>query len=292
MRDNTTGTHNDGDYFIGKGKLYFAEHDPNGRAKGYSFLGNAPDFAISVTPENYKHKSSQSGLSVTDLDIPISLDTEISFTLEALHLDNLALFFSGTKGSENVGTQAGEAAMVAMQGAGVGQISGGKSFNIQKLVGSTLTRYPGMLAASDLVVELYDGALSDTLTLGTDYTVNLEFGTVFLISDAAKILAIDSGDDRLRFTLAAQAGAPSTIIKITGMATPAKKGSIKLVSENANSGDGVFGRFSEVNVWNVTLKPNGELNLISDEAAQMQFTATATANAYDGRTLDILTNAA
>jgi len=284
MKDNTSGKHDSRDYLIGRGKLKFALHDANGRPTGFRDLGNAPDFTVGVESDTYEHKSSRSGVSETDLEIAISQDISTSFTLEAANLENIKLFLSGAKSSVAVGTNAGEASMTDMHGTSAGNIAEGYWYDIQKMVGSTLTRYPKIQDADDFDLELYNGTDSVALTRDTDYELDLEFGRVFLMPG----IAIDP-DDYLRFTLAANAAAPTTATKVSGAVSTTVTGALKFISENANSTAGDLGQFSEVMIWNVKLTPNGDFNMISDEAAQMQFTGAITAN-VDGDKIDILTN--
>lgn len=287
MRKNTSGTTNNGNYLIGRGIVYFAEHDSDGRPTAWQDLGNCVDFALNVESETYEHQSSRSGLKVTDLEIPIENSVTASFTLDEASLDNLSRFLSGSQTSASVGTQAGEASATDVEGAGVGQIQGGHWYDIVKLVGTVETRYPDIQQNSDLTLTFTDGT-PISLTLGTDYNLDLKFGRVFLIPDSAKVqAAVTAGDQKLQFVLAANASAPATINRITALSKSQVKGALRIISENANVQSGNEGSQSSLTLWNVTLAPNGDFNIISDEAAQMQFTASGTPSNATGRTMDV-----
>lgn len=290
MRDNTTGQHDTKDYYVGKGILTFADLDSAGWPLGYRDLGNAPDFSFSVESENYEHNSSRSGLANVDLDIPIKTNVTCSFTLENFNVKNMEMFLSGATSDMAVGTKAGEASMTQCHGAGVGEVQGGLWFDLRKVVGTVETRYLGIQDKADLTLQLNDGTSQVSLTEGVDYLVNEKFGRVFLIATAANILGIDAANDYLEFQLAANVAAPDTAKELKALSTSSRKGALRFTAENANAEDSDPQQFSEVNFYNVTLSPNGEVNMVSDEAAQMQFTGSATKSTAVGKTMSIIYN--
>lgn len=289
MRKNTSGTTDSKNYYIGRGKLYFALHDANGRPKAWEDLGNCPDFSISVDPEVYEHQSSREGLRKTDLEIVIEQNLEASFTLDEAHLSNISRFLSGDEATMTVGTKVGEASMVDVLGAGVGDIVAGRWYDLVKLVGTTETRYYGIADAADLTLQFLDGASPVALTEGTDYEVEAQFGRIFLKPESALVIAAAADtDQKLQFTLDANAAAPDSVHTVEALTTTEVRGAVKFISENANSAASGSGSKSEITLWNVNLTPNGDFGLISDEAAQMQFNAAATPSNASGKTLSIV----
>jgi hypothetical protein len=94
---------------VGRGALRLARLGTDGfpDADGFRHCGNAPDFSLSVTEEDLRHQSSLDALALTDKRLVLNRETEISFTLEEVHFENLASFFSGTTSVESMASAAG-----------------------------------------------------------------------------------------------------------------------------------------------------------------------------------------
>ena len=63
---------------------------------GYRHLGNAPAFATTLEIEEFTHRSSLSGFSEVDARAVTSREIGLSFSLDEISFDNLALFYNGT----------------------------------------------------------------------------------------------------------------------------------------------------------------------------------------------------
>jgi len=83
------------DYTLGKGKVLFKKSG----AAGYTDLGNAPAFTVSVTVDKLEHLSSRSGLSTKDLEVITKLGMAGSFTLDEPNSENLAMFVMSDAGA-------------------------------------------------------------------------------------------------------------------------------------------------------------------------------------------------
>lgn len=79
-------------YTLGKGVVYFdKKNQGTGLYEGERDLGNAPAFAFSVSLEKLEHFSSRGGLKAKDKEIISQITPSLSFTLDEVTKENLAL---------------------------------------------------------------------------------------------------------------------------------------------------------------------------------------------------------
>lgn len=254
---NLTGLPNTEDYTLGRGIVLFAPL-VNGIPGAYRDLGNAPEFNISIETETVEHQSSRQGLRVVDKEVVISQKVSLSLTLDELNHENLALVFSGTSTTFTNGAIAGFAEHEMVTGVALG-----RHYDIKSAAG---VRAYGILAAN-LLVE--NATVPGVLVLGTDYTLDLEMGTIFFLSTATGISAGQAVD----VTLTAAAGAP-TVDEVRGLTTSAVVGALKFVSINPANAD----KKVEYQFHQVALKPTGDFSLISDEFTTMTLEGAAERN--------------
>lgn len=258
---NTSGLPNTESYNLGRGILYFAELLDNGLPGAYRDLGNCPEFNSTVDLEELSHQSSRQGLRITDKSVVISQEINLTFNLDEINFQNLALFYSG---------QATTKANVL-------------SFADYEMIPAAAGSQPGLLPAHWYVVRdstgsrAYDigtgnltltGGTSGALTEGTDYTLDSAQGR-FFIPEGAGITAGES----LNVTLSATGGAANVDV-VDGLTSTNVIGSLQFIAENPANNDvqTVF------DFWKTTLKPNGDFALIGDEYTVMPFSAVAEAN--------------
>jgi len=87
---------NTDNYTLGKGVAYFNKLDPtSGVYGGERDLGNAPELAISLAIEKLEHFSSRGGLKAKDKEIISQMTPSLSFTLDEVNNQNLALLMLG-----------------------------------------------------------------------------------------------------------------------------------------------------------------------------------------------------
>lgn len=80
-------------YTLGKGVVYFAKGKTGGGNEGELDLGNSPNFGVSLDITRLEHFSSRSGLRTKDKDIISELSPGLTFTLDEINSDNIALLF-------------------------------------------------------------------------------------------------------------------------------------------------------------------------------------------------------
>lgn len=254
---NTTGIPNTQDYNLGRGIVYFAPLVDN-LPGAYRDLGNAPEFNISIETETVEHQSSRQGLRVVDKEVVISQKVTLSLTLDEFNHENLALVFSGETADHTNAAIAGfaEHEMIAA-------VELGRHYDIVNAAGARAYD----IESSDLLVENAD--TPGVLVEGTDYTLDLEMGTIFFLSSATGISAGEAVDVTL--TAEVTAGA---VHEVRGLKSSAVTGALKFVSINPANND----KKTEYQFHQVALKPTGDLALISDEFGTMTLEGAAERN--------------
>jgi len=266
---STTGQPSTRNYLLGRGAVYFASLESNGLPLYYRHLGNAPAFNMTNETETLEHQASLSGLKVVDKEAILSQKVSVSFTLdEIMNFANLADFFSGTTGSFN-NQEAQDGVTDETQIAdGVGNIQALKWYD---MIGSAGGRLYDVGAVTLKTTE--DTPI--TLVKGTDYEEDLITGRFFLHNSPAIQTAL-AANKGIELTTAANGSAvdPDTV---EALSQTSVVGALKFISENAADNDVK----TEYLFHKISLKSEGDLGAISDEFAEMGFTAAAEKNIND-----------
>lgn len=256
---NTAGTSNPDFLQLGRGKLYFASLKANGRPDALRFLGNCPEFNLSVEIENLEHQSSEEGLKVVDKEVIISQKVSVGFQLDHLYLENFASFLSGTTASVTHPAQ--------------GSIA---SFTLILANELVLGRYYQLTDSTGVPVVLIDDpddvTISDTggaLSSVTDYTLDPVTGLVFFPTTSTATVS-----DAITFELAAPSAAPANLERVNALTQSSVSGALIFISSNAADGDSK----RRIEFHKISLKPEGDLSLIGDDWGQIGFTGAAERN--------------
>jgi len=258
---NLTGQANTLDYNIGRGKVYFATIDSTTGVPGaFRFLGNAPEFSVSMESETLEHQSSQTGLKVTDKEVTISQKATLSLTLDEINFDNMALFFSG-----ETAAHANTAATAGITGSSnVTVTDGGRWYDLYQNAGGA----PASNASANRIYDCGTISVSGSVA-GTDFIADQVMGRIFIIAggnlDTPGTIDVD---------IAANAGADTTPDEMRGLTSTTVSGALKFISENPADSD----HQTEYEFHQVSLKAEGDFGLISDEYTQMSMTGVAERN--------------
>lgn len=153
---------------LGKGKLYFDAFAPGttNPSGGERFLGNCPEFNMSVERETLEHYDSTEGINQKDDEVDTSITYSATLTCDEISKENLAIFFLG---SASVITEAG---------------STGNSDTFNNSVpgnryqlGTSASNPSGVRKVTNVVVK-DDAGTPTTFALGDDYEVDLDRGAV------------------------------------------------------------------------------------------------------------------
>ncbi len=284
---NPLGTANTDDYNVGRGKVYFAPLDANGIPQGYRFLGNAPEFSISMETETLEHQSSTGGLKVTDKEVVISQKVNLSVSLDEVNFDNMALFFSGSGTTFDNSTAAAATPVTGSDNLVVDEQ--GRWFDLYASNGAVTTGSSGQRIYDIGAVTVTGGASGTTPAVeGTDYEIDLKMGRIFVI-DGSTVL--DTANSPHNISIAQNSSADTSVDEVRALTQTAVKGALKFISENPASDD----HQTEFQFHQVSLKAEGDFGLISDEFTTMGLTGVAerneTAGGSNSPTLTVRTHA-
>lgn len=252
---NEAGTNNTDDYNLGRGILYFAPLDSNDVPKDYRDLGNVTDFKLTPSVETLEHKSSRSGLKITDKEVTLSEKWEVSFTLDELNFENLALFMSG---QANQRTNDGGTALT-----GSGNLvvyEQGRWYDLYKDANGRPTTDPQGDRIYDIgTVTIEPSGGGTAYTEGTDYKVDHVMGRIFII-DGGSITGSASGT-AYDLDIAANSSAAANLDRVQAMTLSNIEGALKFIAENPAAN----GAKVEYQIHKVKLFGDGDLSLIGDD---------------------------
>lgn len=220
-------------YLLGRGRVYFAQEDPEGGHKGLLDLGNVPEFTVSIGAETLDHYSSRAGLKVRDQRAITEVNVTFGITLDEFSRENLMIAFLGDE-------------------AKVTQTSGSAT---DETVTAKLDRFVPLAHRSVSSVVVKDSTGTTTYEAGTDYVVDATRGWIKALSTGTI-----TQDQPLKVSY--DYGALS-LNKIAGA-----KQNEGITGYLVFVGDPALGPAYEFHAWRVSLKPSGDIGLISDDWAQ------------------------
>lgn len=236
-------------YTLGRGKVYFARFGPGSTvAADFRYLGNTPEFNLTIESEELDHYNSDEGIREKDESVPLEVNRTGSLTCDDIQSENLALFFFG---STAVVTQAGQTS----QSETLSSVYQGVTYQI----GVTSSNPVGLMGLENVVVKASPGG-TPVYTAGTDYVLHADSGLVEILASGA----ISDGDD-IDVDYDVQA---STRTRILSGATPVQ-GAMKFIQNNPQGSDKVY------TFTTVKITPNGDFNLKGDEWQQLPFSFEA-----------------
>lgn len=239
-------------YFSGQGRLLIAVRDGNGNPGVFRAVGNVPELKVSLSTETIDHHESQFGQRLQDLRLVKSKKVETSFTLEDFTIANLAFAMYGTAG--NV-TGAVVAAEIMPSGIVVNDEYRVKQAKLSAVTVTDSTGSP------------------KTLTLGVNYTIDLNYGTI-------KFIDITTGGAYVQPFKVAYTHATITGNNLTMFGAAPSEYWLRFEGLNtANSNSPVL-----VELYRTVMDPIKEFSVIHDDLMKMEMSGS---NLYDSiRTYD------
>lgn len=172
-------------YTLGRGKVYFSRFastsDPT--PTGFRYLGNTPEFNLTIESETLDHFSSDEGIREKDDSVPLEVTRTGSLITDNIDPENVALFFFGANSDQTI-------VAAASQSETLSGVLAGHSYQI----GATTGNPAGLFGidngdvGADLTAAVNGGS---GLTAGTDYEVDYEMGFITFFEDAG----VTDGDD-------------------------------------------------------------------------------------------------
>lgn len=84
-------------YTLGRGKIHFSRFKTGTQnPSGFFYIGNTPEFNLTIESENLDHFSSDEGIREKDDSVPLEVTRTGSMTTDNIDPKNVALFFFGT----------------------------------------------------------------------------------------------------------------------------------------------------------------------------------------------------
>lgn len=247
-------------YTLGRGKIYFGKF-ANGvysnLPQAERYLGNTPEFSLTISETKLEHFNSDAGVKEKDASISLQTDRTGQLTTDNINTKNVALFFFG---SEETLVEAG--GVINDEFAAVEQglhyqlgVSAQRPAGARGLAGDTddsnsAGAAPKVFNATD------SNSVGTPYVAGVDYTVDLETGRLFIIEGGA----ITEGST-VGVTSTIKASSYSQVIS----GTTAVAGALRYIADNPN-GDNIDYFFPYAK-----LSPNGDYALKGDEWQKIPF---------------------
>lgn len=218
---------------LGKGKVYFDRKDADGNLVGERFLGNCTQLQIGTEDELREKYSSATASAPLLKRVNVRRTQEFTLTLDHFNKENIALALMGdvsalTQGSGSVTDEV------------IGAVQQGRYYK---------TSYRNI---STVTVEPSGGG--EAYTLNTDYTIDAVTGRIYIVEGGG---IADDDEIQVDYDYA-----EDTSVVVRSGVSNTIEGFMRFV------GDPSTGPALEVEVWDVSINPDGVLDLISDEYAE------------------------
>lgn len=238
-------------YTLGKGEVYFARFRPGTRIPmGERYIGNTPEFSLTIENEELEHFSSDFGINEKDDSVPLSVTRSGSLVTDNIDPDNVALFFFGERATivEAGALVSAEAVLEVVPGQyyqlglSAQRPSGARGISADSTA-TPITIVSDDTAATEFVPE-------------TDYTVEVDTGRLYIVPGGG----ITEGTSLLAtYTIRA-----STRSRVISGSQPVE-GTLRYVARNPK-GNQIDYYFPYIQV-----APNGDYALKGDEWQQIPF---------------------
>lgn len=230
------------DYVLGRGELYVALFDPNTETYGaYRYMGNTPEFNISIETDSLDHYSMDRGVGEKDATVVTSTNRSATIVADEITGPNLALFLFGSHTTVSVSAM-GAVTQDVIDAVELDHfyplgVSAGDPVGVLRAI------YPGTGATAFAVK---NAAESTTYVAGTDYIFDVRTSMVKILKGGA----ITAGQEiHIEYAEAAY-----TYEEIKSGAVPIQAG-LKYKSYNA------YGKEMDFHLPLTTVRPNGDFAL-------------------------------
>lgn len=287
-------------YVLGRGRLYlkgelgkYVSGTHGSDTDAWRDIGNVTAFTLSYERETKDHTSYLLGAQTIDLSIAVSTKMNVSFTLDELSIQNLAMFLGGYTISSSAGGSVINPAKINSDNAAfvgnenmfftVPALATNYFFDLWRDMELTFTSTSTVYRAYDFEAEASqsitvrknptdrttaDGTL---LVEGTHYEIDRKAGLIKFLTGSVV------GGDTIQIKWAAGtsglSGIDTSLHYLTLLETSGKTVAVKFVQENANDED----KYAELTLHSVKLQPDGDFAGIGDDWATLSFTGVAQA---------------
>lgn len=226
---------------LGAGSVFFNRFDASGNPTGMLHLGNVTTFELTTEDDNLDKYQSMTRAKSLYKRVPRRRNVTLNISGDEFSPHNLALILQGE---------------IAQTAAAAGAAVTGEAAGLWKLGAYYKTTQMGPITAVTVNVA------GTPAVLGTDYEIaDPDFGIIHALPGSA---IEEGGAVTLDYTPTAYAGG---LTQVRGGTETNVRGSVLF------AGDPTVGPKMLVEVWKVTISPNGALGLISEEYATLGLTA-------------------
>ena len=235
------------EYTLGRGKVHFARFKPGTtNPDGFRYIGNTPEFSLTIEAQNLDHYSSDEGIREKDDSVPLEVNRSGSLTTDNIDAQNVALFFFGEASTV---TQAAVASAPEI----IQDVRLGHSYKL----GSTPLNPAGVFGINPTGLAAELSPAGTALTLGTDFTVDLNSGIITFLAGG---LVTEGADVEVNYAVRA-----STRTRVISGSEPVE-GAMMYVTKNPKGADCTY------YLPYVKITPNGDYALKGDEWQQIPLT--------------------
>lgn len=236
-------------YTLGRGKVHFSRFKTGTQIPaGFYYIGNTPEFNLTIESETLDHFSSDEGIREKDDSVPLEVTRTGSLITDNIDPKNVALFFFG---EETTVTQAA----VASSTETLEEIKAGHSYKL----GVTANNPTGYFGIDTTDFEVSVSATP--LVAGTDFEMNYDTGILTFLETST--VAVDGVDAEVSFAVAA-----SSRDRVISGSEPVE-GAMMYIAFNPK------GKNFDYYLPYVKITPNGDYALKGDEWQQIPFTLEA-----------------
>lgn len=174
-------------YTLGRGEIYFGrfQDDDETQPLGLRYIGNTPEFSLTISQETLDHFSSDRGIREKDESIALQVNRTGQMTTDNINPANVALFFFG---SDSTVVEAGAVVTGEEVGGadGVTQglyyqlgISDARPSGARGLVGESAD--DSNSAGATVVAENDSNSSASPFAAGTDYVLDAAQGLLYIV---------------------------------------------------------------------------------------------------------------
>jgi len=232
-------------YTLGRGKVHFARFKTGTQTPdGFFYIGNTPEFSLTIESETLDHFSSDEGIREKDDSVPLEVNRTGSMTTDNIDPKNVALFFFGSDSTVTAVAAPGEVDALT-------DVSLDHSYKL----GSTTAAPAGAFGITAASVSAATNPGAVALVEGTDFEVDYDNGIITFLSTAVNM--VEGDDIDVTYSIAA-----STRERVISGSEPVE-GAMMYVTKNPKGSDSVF------YLPYVKITPNGDYALKGDEWQQI-----------------------
>jgi hypothetical protein len=235
-------------YTLGRGEVHFSRFiGTTQNPEGFRYIGNTPEFNLTIETEDLDHFSSDRGIREKDDSVPLETTRQGTLTTDDVQPENLAYFFFGSV-----------SALVVAGGAvtdeQINDVKKGYGYHL----GVTTTRPEGAthLTAPSSTVVVTTNPTGTTYVENTDYTIDMATGLLTILATGT---IVEGSDLLVDYNVAA-----GTRTRIISGSNPIE-GSLRYYAKNPKGR-----QLSAFMPW-VKLSPNGDFALKGEEWQQIPF---------------------